>query len=104
MRGLKHKSYEEQLGELDCLVWRRGGSGETSLHFTTSRREAVMRRGLASSPKQQTGPEEMATSCTRNFFSQRVVRRWNNLPREEMELLSLAVFKRHLDEELQDMV
>ena len=24
-----------------------------------------MRRGLASSPRQQTGPEEMATSCTR---------------------------------------
>jgi len=25
----------------------------------------VMRRGLASSPRQQIGPEEMATSCTR---------------------------------------
>jgi len=49
----------------DCSVWRRGGSGETSLYSTTSWSEAVMRRGLTSSPRQQTGPEEMATSCTR---------------------------------------
>ena len=51
-------------GSWDCLAWRRGGS-ETSLHSTASWREVVMRRGLASSPRQKTGPEEMAASCIR---------------------------------------
>ena len=39
----------------------------------------------------------------KNFFSQRVVRRWNGCPGRWWSR-HLAVFKRCLDEELQDMV
>jgi len=61
-----------------------------------------MRRGLASSPRQQTGPEEMATSCRhkgKQLLSESG-RALEWLPREVVESLSLAVFTRRLDEEL----
>ena len=38
----------------------------------------------------------------KNFFTARVVGHWNRLPRELV--VSLEVFKKHIDKALQDMV
>ena len=40
----------------------------------------------------------------KNFFTERVIKHWNTLPREVVESPSLGVYKRHVDAELTDMV
>ncbi|KGL73676.1 hypothetical protein N309_08854, partial [Tinamus guttatus] len=40
----------------------------------------------------------------KKFYTERVVTHWNRLPREMVESLSLAVFKKRIDETFREMV
>ena len=40
----------------------------------------------------------------KNFFTKRVVKHWNSLPRDVVDASSLSVFKRHLDNVLSNML
>ncbi|KAK4820322.1 hypothetical protein QYF61_023555 [Mycteria americana] len=91
VKGLEQKSYEERLREL----------GLFSLEKRRLRGDLI---ALFNYLKGGCREGRFRLDIRKFFFTERVIKHWNRLPREVVESPSLEVLKGRLDEVLRDMV
>jgi len=110
IQGLEHLSYEERLRELGLFsLEKRRFRGD--LIAACQYLKGAYKKAVEALFKKACGDSDFKLKVVRfrleirkKFFSVRVVRHWNRLPREVVDTPSLAVFKARLDGALSNLV